>query len=50
MWGEVLNEVPFPEMNANSGASGRNEVGAFAGRGVKRGLPGFPQVTLKDRG
>lgn len=45
----MVNVVPFPEMNVNSGASGGNEVGAFAGRGVKRGVPGFPQVTLKDR-
>lgn len=40
--------VPFTGINANSKTSCGNEIGAFAGRGVKRGLSQFPQVTMKE--
>lgn len=40
--------VPFTGINADSKTSYGNVIGAFAGRGVKRGLSQFPQVTMKE--
>lgn len=46
--GVALKVVLFTGINANSGASGENEVGAFAGReGIRYSLSEFPQVTMK---
>lgn len=39
---------PLHRINASSGTSDSDEVGAFGGReGVKKGLSEFPQVTMK---